>query len=67
MLVEMTNDGMNNWEWYDDSGLKWSTGLTGNISPLEAKSVNRIKELIKLKDAGFTAEEIIDLYKSEVV
>ena len=68
MLVEMINDGTNNWEWYDDTGLKWSTGLlVGNAKPLEAKGGSKIKEVIKLKEAGFTADEIVDLYKNKVV
>jgi len=66
MLVEMYEE---NGYWYlkDTNGLPWQTNLptTSGISPREAKqdSNSKLKQVIKLKEAGFTADEILELIK----
>ena len=37
------------------------------IKDISIRKLTKTVEVIKLKEAGFTAEEIIDLYKNEVV
>ena len=65
MLVEMIETSPDIWTWRSTDGLEWSNGLMGNIKPVEAtqqvdsKAVT--KALIKLKEVGFTADEMIDL------
>ena len=65
MLVEMIETSPDIWTWRSTDGLEWSNGLMGSIKPVEATqqvdSRSATKTLIKLKEAGFTAEEIIEL------
>ena len=68
MLVEMIETSPSVWTWRSTDGLNWDITLVGDVRPVEveqkvdAKSTTKV--LIKLKEAGFTAEEIIDMAKA---
>ena len=73
MLVELTETSANNWQWEDDSGLQWGILLNVGAKPVEAKPVEGnggkggkkpIKDIIKLKEAGFDADEILTLLEA---
>ena len=67
MLVEMIETTPNTWAWRDTSGLEWAITISANDKPVEAKSTSSIKRVIKLKEAGFTSDEIIEMSKEGVV
>jgi len=65
MLVELTETSANNWQWEDDSGLQWNILLNVGAKPVEAKGGKKpIKDIIKLKEAGFDADEILTLLEA---
>jgi hypothetical protein len=66
MLVEMfEKEGY--WSFKDNANVDWITSLSvgTRLNPLEAKQDNKskLKQVIKLKEAGFTADEILELIK----
>jgi len=74
MLVELTEISPNNWSWKDTLGNVWSTTLLRSATPLQAVKVigtaenkEAIKQIIKLREAGFTTDEIIELHKAGMV
>ena len=57
--------------WYinDVNGAPWSTSITSTVDfpEKEVDNQDKLKSLLKLKDAGFSAEEIIDLKKLDLL
>jgi len=65
MLVEMFEEN-SYWCFKDTSGITWQTTLSvATLPPLEAKveNKNKLKQVLKLKAAEFTADEILELIK----
>lgn len=61
MLVEMYEEG-GQWYFKDQYEVPFCSGMGSGIKPLEVKETkDNIKKIIKLKEAGFNAEEIIDM------
>ena len=66
MLVEMKNIGNDTWQWEDANGVPW-TMIMMSVSPKEAVPQKKLKAVLKLKEAGFTTEEIIELNQAELL
>ena len=65
VLVEMyERDGA--WWLKDDNNLEWSISL-GTATPLEAKNNTNLKVVKKLKQDGFSTDEIIELFKEKIL
>ena len=65
MLVEMFEKD-SYWCFKDSTGVTWQTALgIDALSPLEVKveNKNKLKQVLKLKAAEFTADEILELIK----
>ena len=64
MKVDMFEEN-GTWCFKDQFNVSWNTGLSiGSLSPLEVAVVDdkgKLKQIIKLKAAGFTADEILEL------
>lgn len=70
IIVELEDiDGY--WNAKDITGINWSTGIGTSMTTLKevelASDEDKLKRLLKLKDAGFSAEEIIDLKKLDLL
>ena len=69
MLVEMYKES-GFWYYNDEFNTPMNTGISElGPSPMEAikDSKSGIKKIVKLKEAGFTADEIIEMSKEKVV
>ena len=69
MLVEMYEIG-GLWYFRDENNAEWSTGLPSGVKPMEAlvpDNKDNIKAVRKLKEAGFTADEIVDMFNAGIV
>ena len=70
MLVELEQNPINPNEWVMQTtdGLTASYILMDGVKPVEAEiSKKRLKDIIKLKREGFTAEEIIEMSSEGVL
>ena len=71
MLVDIIEGGTGYWEFKGTDGLQWGITMGAGIIPIEViqevDSKIKMKTIIKLKEAGFTADEIIDLSKADLL
>jgi len=77
MLVEIMKDEYGVWNFTATDNLPYGVALVDGTTPVEVEAIppqlevindkDKMKTLIKLKEAGFTAEEIIDLGNAELL
>lgn len=68
IIVEMLD--MNGyWQILDVNGVPWSTSISSSTEfpHKEVDTQDKIKALLKLKDAGFSAEDILELRKADLI
>ena len=68
IIVEMV-DTNGYWQIVDVNGAPWSTSILSSVEfpHKEVDNQDRIKTLLKLKDAGFSAEDILELRKADLI
>ena len=67
MLVEMYEVG-GFWYFKDENNVETTCGLGTNLKPLESNDPKtNLKIVRKLKNDGFTTEEILELFESKVL
>lgn len=68
IIVEMV-DINGYWQIVDVNGASWSTGISSSTEFLqrEVDNQDKLKSLLKLKDAGFSAEDILELRKADLI
>lgn len=68
IIVEMV-DINGYWQIVDVNGASWSTGISSSTGFLqrEVDNQDKLKSLLKLKDAGFSAEDILELRKADLI
>jgi len=63
MIVELDEISKDTWRWTDSAGYNWDILLSEGNTPIPAPMSDKatLKAIIKLKDAGFDADEIMIL------
>ena len=68
IIVEL-EDISGYWNIRDIYGVAWSTGIT--TSQVAFKEIlndeDKLKRVLKLKDAGFSADEILEMKKADLI
>ena len=66
MLVEMI-EKQGSWYYKDENGVEL-LATTGGIRPMESlpESTEKVKVVKKLKEAGFTADEIVEFFTAGI-
>ena len=68
IIVEL-EDISGYWNIRDINGLPWSTGITTSQATLKevVSDEDKLKRVLKLKDAGFSADEILEMKKADLI
>lgn len=68
IIVEL-EDISGYWNIRDIYGVAWSTGITTSQSTFKeiVSDEDKLKRVLKLKDAGFSADEILEMKKVDLI